>query len=466
MEPLSITVYDLYVITYGDDEEFKEKLKQGVYLEGWVKSNRDNKAVGFIDFNDGTNFKGIQLVYSRDKLNNYDSISKIKTGSSIRVMGDFVLTPEAKQPFEIHVKELDLVGECADDFPLQKKYHSVEFLRDIAHLRARTNTFSAVFRVRNVLTMAIHTFFQEQNFMYVHTPIITGSDAEGAGATFSVVTGPKKSNEFFGKDVALTVSGQLHVEAFAMAFRDVYTFGPTFRAENSNTPRHASEFWMIEPEIAFADLGDDMELIEACIKYCIEYVLDRCPLEMEFFNNILDQSHTLLDRLNALLESDFKKMTYTEAIDILLKAVKDGVKFDNADIVWGMDLQSEHERYITEKVVNGPVFLIDYPKDLKAFYMYQNDDGKTVAACDLLVPYVGELVGGSQREDRYDILKDKMEALHLLPDLQWYLDLRKFGGCPHAGFGIGFDRLLMYITGINNIRDVQPYPRSANAIKY
>lgn len=302
--------------------------------------------------------------------------------------------------------------------------------------------------------------------MYVHTPIITGSDAEGAGATFSVVTGPKKSNEFFGKDVALTVSGQLHVEAFAMAFRDVYTFGPTFRAENSNTPRHASEFWMIEPEIAFADLGDDMELIEACIKYCIEYVLDRCPLEMEFFNNILDQSHTLLDRLNALLESDFKKMTYTEAIDILLKAVKDGVKFDNADIVWGMDLQSEHERYITEKVVNGPVFLIDYPKDLKAFYMYQNDDGKTVAACDLLVPYVGELVGGSQREDRYDILKDKMEALHLLPDLQWYLDLRKFGGCPHAGFGIGFDRLLMYITGINNIRDVQPYPRSANAIKY
>ena len=466
MEPLSITVYDLYVITYGDDEEFKEKLKQGVYLEGWVKSNRDNKAVGFIDFNDGTNFKGIQLVYSRDKLNNYDVISKIKTGSSIRVMGDFVLTPEAKQPFEIHVKELDLVGECADDFPLQKKYHSVEFLRDIAHLRARTNTFSAVFRVRNVLTMAIHTFFQEQNFMYVHTPIITGSDAEGAGATFSVVTGPKKSNEFFGKDVTLTVSGQLHVEAFAMAFRDVYTFGPTFRAENSNTPRHASEFWMIEPEIAFADLGDDMELIEACIKYCIEYVLDRCPLEMEFFNNILDQSHTLLDRLNALLESDFKKMTYTEAIDILLKAVKDGVKFDNADIVWGMDLQSEHERYITEKVVNGPVFLIDYPKDLKAFYMYQNDDGKTVAACDLLVPYVGELVGGSQREDRYDILKDKMEALHLLPDLQWYLDLRKFGGCPHAGFGIGFDRLLMYITGINNIRDVQPYPRSANAIKY
>jgi asparaginyl-tRNA synthetase len=466
MEPLSITVYDLYVITYGDDQEFKEKLNQGVYLEGWVKSNRDNKAVGFIDFNDGTNFKGIQLVYSRDNLANYDMVSKIKTGSSIRVMGDFVLTPEAKQPFEIHVKELDLVGECADDYPLQKKYHSVEFLRDIAHLRPRTNTFSAVYRVRNVLTMAIHTFFQEQNFMYVHTPIITGSDAEGAGATFSVVTGEKKSNEFFGKDAALTVSGQLHVEAFAMAFRDVYTFGPTFRAENSNTPRHASEFWMIEPEIAFADLGDDMELIEACIKYCIEYVLDRCPLEMEFFNNILDQSHTLLDRLNALLESDFKKMTYTEAIDLLLKAVKDGVKFDNDQIVWGMDLQSEHERYITEKVVNGPVFLIDYPKDLKAFYMYQNDDGKTVAACDLLVPYVGELVGGSQREDRYDILKNKMEALHLLPDLQWYLDLRKYGGCPHAGFGIGFDRLLMYITGITNIRDVQPYPRSANALKY
>ncbi|NCA96492.1 MAG: asparagine--tRNA ligase, partial [Methanomicrobia archaeon] len=276
----------------------------------------------------------------------------------------------------------------------------------------------------------------------------------------------KKNSDFFGKDAALTVSGQLHVEAFAMAFRDVYTFGPTFRAENSNTPRHASEFWMIEPEIAFADLNDDMELIQACVKYCIENVLETCPLEMDFFNDVLDQSHTLLDRLNSLINSDFKKMTYTEAIDVLLKAVKDGVKFDNADIVWGMDLQSEHERYITEKVINGPVFIINYPKDLKAFYMYQNDDGKTVAACDLLVPYVGELVGGSQREDRYDLLKDRMEAQHLLPDLQWYLDLRKFGGCPHAGFGIGFDRLLMYITGITNIRDVQPYPRSANALKY
>ena len=466
MEPLSITIYDLYAITYGDEQDLKDKLHQGVFMEGWIKSNRDNNAVGFIDFNDGTNFKGIQLVYSRDQLGNYDAISKLKTGTSISVLGTFVLTPEAKQPFEVHVQELEVVGECSEDFPLQKKYHSVEFLRDIAHLRPRTNTFSAVFRVRNVLSIAIHQFFQDQNFMYVHTPIITGSDAEGAGATFSVVTGEKKSNEFFGKDAALTVSGQLHVEAFAMAFRDVYTFGPTFRAENSNTPRHASEFWMIEPEIAFADLNDDMALIESCVKFCIESVLDNCPLEMEFFNNILDSSHTLLDRLNDLLASEFKKMTYTEAIEVLLKAVKDGVKFDNANIVWGMDLQSEHERYITEKVVNGPVFIIDYPKDLKAFYMYLNDDGKTVAACDLLVPYVGELVGGSQREDRYEILKDKMEALHLLPELQWYLDLRKFGGCPHAGFGIGFDRLLMYITGISNIRDVQPYPRSANALKY
>ncbi|MDD4154756.1 MAG: asparagine--tRNA ligase, partial [Bacilli bacterium] len=423
MEPLSITIYDLYAITYGDEQELKDKLNQGVFLEGWIKSNRDNKAVGFIDFNDGTKFKGIQLVYSRDQLGNYDAISKLKTGTSIRVVGFFVLTPEAKQPFEVHVQELEVVGECSEDFPLQKKYHSVEFLRDIAHLRPRTNTFSAVFRVRNVLSIAIHQFFQDQNFMYVHTPIITGSDAEGAGATFSVVTGEKKSNEFFGKDAALTVSGQLHVEAFAMAFRDVYTFGPTFRAENSNTPRHASEFWMIEPEIAFADLNDDMALIESCVKFCIESVLDNCPLEMEFFNNILDSSHTLLDRLNDLLASEFKKMTYTEAIEVLLKAVKDEVKFDNANIVWGMDLQSEHERYITEKVVNGPVFIIDYPKDLKAFYMYLNDDGKTVAACDLLVPYVGELVGGSQREDRYEILKEKMESLHLLPDLQWYLDL-------------------------------------------
>lgn len=466
MEPLSITVYDLYAITYGDEDELKQKLSKGVFLEGWVKSNRDNKSVGFIDFNDGTRFKGVQLVYSRDKLANYDMVSKIKTGSSISVLGDFVLTPEAKQPFEIHVRELELIGDCNDEYPLQKKYHSVEFLRDIAHLRPRTNTFSAVFRVRNALSIAVHQFFQDQNFMYVHTPIITGSDAEGAGATFSVVTGEKKNSDFFGKDAALTVSGQLHVEAFAMAFRDVYTFGPTFRAENSNTPRHASEFWMIEPEIAFADLNDDMELIQACVKYCIESVLENCPLEMDFFNDVLDQSHTLLDRLNALVNSDFKKMTYTEAIDILLKAVKDGVKFDNMDIVWGMDLQSEHERYITEKIVNGPVFIINYPKDLKAFYMYQNADGKTVAACDLLVPYVGELVGGSQREDRYDLLKDRMDAQHLLPDLQWYLDLRKFGGCPHAGFGIGFDRLLMYVTGITNIRDVQPYPRSANALKY
>jgi len=465
MEPLSITVYDLYAITFGDDEELKAKLKS-VFLEGWIKSNRGNKAVGFIDFNDGTNFKGVQLVYSRDKLSNFDQVAHLKTGTSLRAVGEFVLTPEAKQPFEVHVAEIEVVGECADDYPLQKKYHSVEYLRDLAHLRPRTNTFNAVFRVRNALAMAVHQFFQEQGFMYVHTPIITGSDAEGAGATFSIVTGAKKNSDFFGRDATLTVSGQLHVEAFAMAFRDVYTFGPTFRAENSNTPRHASEFWMIEPEIAFADLNDDMNLIEECVKYCIENVLENCPMEMEFFNSTTDETHTLLDRLNHLVDSTFSKMTYTEAIDTLKKAVADGVKFDNADIVWGMDLQSEHERYLTEKVVIGPVFITDYPKDLKAFYMYLNDDGKTVAACDLLVPYVGELVGGSQREDRYETLKERMEANHLLPDLQWYLDLRRFGGCPHAGFGIGFDRLLMYITGINNIRDVQPYPRSANALKY
>lgn len=466
MEHLSITTYDLYAIFYSEDEALKKELERDLYLEGWLRSNRASKEVGFIDFNDGTNFRGIQLVYSKNELDNFEQIAKLKTGSSIRLIGKFVLTPNAKQPFEVHVIKLVILNECAEDYPLQKKYHSPEFLRDIAHLRPRANLFNALFRVRNTLTMAVHHFFQERNFMYVHTPIITGSDAEGAGEVFNVVTGEKRTNEFFGKDAILTVSGQLHVEAFAMAFRDVYTFGPTFRAENSHTPRHASEFWMIEPEMAFATLEDDMEVIEECVKFCIESVLEYCPLEMEFFNNVLDKSHTLIKKLTDVVNSEFERMSYTEAIEVLTKAVNKGHEFENKDIKWGMDLQTEHERYLTEEIIKGPVFIVDYPKDLKAFYMYLNDDQKTVAACDLLVPYVGELVGGSQREHRHEYLEERMKQLNLLPDLKWYLDLRKYGFTPSAGFGIGFDRLLMYITGISNIRDVQPYPRSANALKY
>ena len=375
-----------------------------------------------------------------------------------------MLTPEAKQPFEIRVMEFNVEGNVDSDYPLQKKAHSLEFLRDIAHLRPRANTFNAVFRVRNTLAMAIHEYFQNEGFMYVHTPIITGNDAEGAGSTFNVTTNDKDPNSFFGKPVSLTVSGQLHVEAFALAFRDVYTFGPTFRAEHSNTKRHASEFWMIEPELAFADLEDDMECIEGCLKYCIHKVLHECVDEIEFFNQRIDS--TLKERLHAVVHSEFKRMTYTEAIEELTKAVASGAKFENPNIVWGMDLQSEHERYITEKVVKGPVFVTDYPKELKAFYMRANDDGKTVAACDLLVPTVGELVGGSQREERYDLLKERMEQCGCLKGLEWYLDLRRFGGCKHAGFGIGFDRLIMYCTGIENIRDCQPFPRTSDPIKY
>ena len=436
-----------------------------VLLNGWVRTNRDNGSIGFIEFNDGTYFLNIQLVYAADHLNDkYNILKAIKTGEAISVKGKVVLTPENKQPFEIHVDDINILGEVSDDYPLQKKRHSFEFLRDIAHLRPRANTFYALYRVRSILSMAIHEFFQSHNFVYVHTPIITANDCEGAGQVFDVVTKGKDPNAFFKKAVNLTVSGQLHVEPFALSYKKVYTFGPTFRAENSNTTRHAAEFWMIEPEIAFADLHDDMNLIEECIKFCIKYVMDKCPNEMNFFNTMIDK--TLFERLNHVLNSEFKIITYTAAIDLLTKAVKEGHKFENSDIKWGMDLQSEHERYITEQVFNAPTFLIDYPKEIKAFYMRLNDDGKTVAACDLLVPYVGELVGGSQREERYDYLKNRMDELNLSEGLQWYLDTRKFGGCKHAGFGIGFDRLLMYLTGMNNIRDVQPYPRTANSIKY
>ena len=463
MEIKKTTDFELYDVVISGDEE--EKLEfQKVELEGWVKTNRDNGSVGFVEFNDGTYFKNVQLVYNKD-CKDYNVLTSLRTGAAIRVVGDLVYTPEMKQPFEIHVDECELEGDVADDYPLQKKRHTFDFLREIAHIRPRANTFQAVFRVRSVLSMAIHEFFQQRGFIYVHTPLITTNDGEGAGNVFDVVTHDTKNpNSFYGRKVNLTVTGQLHVEPFALAFRDVYTFGPAFRAEHSNTVRHASEFWMVEPEIAFADLNDNMDVIEDCVKFCINYVMSACPEEMKFFNDMID--NTLLERLNHVLNSNFNKMTYTEGIEILQKAVAEGHEFENKNIYWGMDLQSEHERYLTEEVVKGPLFLINYPSAIKAFYMRENEDGKTVAACDLLVPAVGELVGGSQREERYDILKAKMEKLGNDKELAWYLDTRRYGGCRHSGFGIGFDRLLMYITGMKNIRDVQPYPRTSGSIKY
>ena len=433
-----------------------------VQVQGWVRTNRNNKNVGFIELNDGTYFRSIQLVYASD-LEQFEEATRYLTGTALTVIGSFKLTPGMKQPFEIEVKSFNLEGACDPDYPLQKKQHSFEYLREIAHLRPRTNTFSAVFRVRSVLSMAIHEFFQDQGFVYLHAPIITGNDAEGAGEVFTVTTRNDANYEedFFGKKASLTVSGQLQAEAFALAFRDVYTFGPTFRAENSNTARHASEFWMIEPEIAFADLADDMDLIEDMVKSCIQYVLDNAEEEMKFFNERIDKS--LLERLDKVLNMPFARMTYTEAIEHLKEAP---VKFE-FPVDWGTDLQSEHERYICEQVVQGPVFLTDYPKDIKAFYMRMNDDGKTVAACDLLVPEIGELVGGSQREERYDMLKQRMDDMNIHAEsLKWYLDLRRYGGCQHAGFGLGFERFLMYITGMQNIRDVLPFARTPRNLDY
>ncbi|MHB8096242.1 MAG: asparagine--tRNA ligase [Erysipelotrichaceae bacterium] len=433
-----------------------------VQIQGWVRTNRSNKNVGFIELNDGTYFRNVQLVYTNE-LENFEDVSHYLTGTALTVIGKFKLTPNMKQPFEIEVSSVVLEGACAPDYPLQKKQHSFEYLREIAHLRPRTNTFSAVFRVRSVLSMAIHEFFQNQGFVYVHAPIITGNDAEGAGEVFNVTTRTDANYEedFFGKKASLTVSGQLQAEAYALAFRDVYTFGPTFRAENSNTARHASEFWMIEPEIAFADLDDDMNLIEDMVKSCIQYVLENAEEELKFFNERIDK--TLLERLNLVLETPFARMTYTEAIDHLKNAP---VKFE-FPVEWGTDLQSEHERYICEQIIKGPVFLINYPKDIKAFYMRLNDDQKTVAACDLLVPAIGELVGGSQREERYDFLKTRMEEMNIHEEsLKWYLDLRRFGGCQHAGFGLGFERFLMYITGMQNIRDVIPFARTPKNLDY
>ena len=439
---------------------------QEVEVNGWVRTIRDSKSLGFIELNDGTFFKNLQIVFEEGRVDNFKEICKIGAGSGISCKGELVLTPEAKQPFEIHARQITLEGACPSDYPLQKKRHSNEYLRTIAHLRPRTNTFSAVFRVRSAVAFAIHKFFQEQGFVYVHTPIITASDCEGAGQMFHVTTldmeNPPRtadgkldsSKDFFGKPANLTVSGQLEGEAFALAFQKIYTFGPTFRAENSNTPRHASEFWMIEPEIAFAGLQENMDLAEAMVKYIIRYVLENYPEEMEFFNKFIDKG--LLDRLQNILDSEFARITYTEAVDILQKS---GQKFEYP-VSWGIDLQSEHERYITEKVFGKPVFVTGYPKEIKAFYMRLNDDNKTVAAMDLLAPGVGEIIGGSQREERYDLLAQRIVETGMQPeDYWWYMELRKYGGVKHAGYGLGFERMIMYLTGMSNIRDVLPFPR-------
>ncbi len=440
---------------------------------GWVKTLRDSKAFGFIEINDGGFFKNTQIVFEEKNIANYKEIASLNVGAAIVVEGTVVLTPEMKQPFEIKAKKIEIEGTSTSDYPLQKKRHSAEFLRTIAHLRPRANTYNAVFRVRSVAAYAIHKFFQENGFCYVHTPLITASDCEGAGEMFHVTNFdlnniPKTedgkvdfSKDFFGKHANLTVSGQLNAECFALAFSKVYTFGPTFRAERSNTPRHAAEFWMIEPEIAFADLNDNMELTENMIKFVIKDIMEKCPDELEFFNKFIDNG--LLERLNKLVNSTFKHMTYTEAIEHLEK-VKDKFEYP---VFWGCDLQTEHERYLTEKIVNGPVFVTDYPKEIKAFYMRLNDDGKTVAAMDLLVPGVGEIVGGSQREERMDYLKNALQTFNLNEDdYWWYMELRKYGGTKHAGFGLGFERLIMYVTGISNIRDVIPFPRTTGSADF
>lgn len=439
-----------------------------VTVGGWVRSNRDSKTFGFIVVNDGTYFETLQIVYS-DKLANFEDLSKLNVGSAVVVKGIIVATPEAKQPFEMQASEAFVEGVSGADYPLQKKRHSFEYLRTIPHLRARTNTFQAVFRVRSLIAYAIHTFFQERGFVYVHTPLITGSDCEGAGEMFQVTTldlqnVPKTeegnidfSQDFFGKPTNLTVSGQLNLETYAFAFKNVYTFGPTFRAENSNTPRHVAEFWMIEPEIAFADLTDDMVLAESMLKHIIRYVLENAPAEMAFFNQFVDKG--LIERLEHVLHSDFAHVTYTEAVAILEKH-NDEFEYK---VSWGCDLQTEHERYLTEQEFKRPVFVTDYPKEIKAFYMKLNDDGKTVAAMDCLVPGIGEIIGGSQREDKLEVLEARMEEMGLnKEDYDFYLDLRKYGSVRHAGFGLGFERCVMYLTGMGNIRDVIPFPRTVN----
>ena len=435
---------------------------------GWAKTVRDSKNIGFIELSDGTCFKNLQIVFEAAKLENYKDVAKAGVGTSMQVVGRVVLTPGAKQPLEINADSVELLDVCPSDYPLQKKRHSVEFLRTMPHLRPRTNTFAAAFRVRSTAAYAIHKFFQENGFVYVHTPLITGSDCEGAGEMFRVTTLdlnnlPRTedgkvdfSQDFFGRSTNLTVSGQLEGEAMALAFGKIYTFGPTFRAENSNTPRHAAEFWMIEPEMAFADLTDYMDNAEAMVKYVIGYVLEQCPDEMAFFNQFFDKG--LLERLNALVNAEFARVSYTDAVE-LLKQHNDQFQYK---VEWGVDLQTEHERYLTEQIFKKPVFVTDYPKEIKSFYMRQNEDGKTVAAADMLVPGVGELIGGSQREERYDLLKARMDELGMdCTDYTWYMDLRRFGSAKHAGYGLGFERLIMYLTGLPNIRDVLPFPRTA-----
>lgn len=454
-----LTVKDLYT----NKENY---INKQVTLEGWVRTVRDSKAFGFIELNDGSFFKNVQIVIT-DKLSNFEELCKMTISSSIKVTGTLVETENAKQPFEIQAIEVQILNLSDSSYPLQKKRHTFEYLRTIAHLRPRTNTFSAVFRVRSCLAYAIHKFFQERGFVYVNTPLITGSDAEGAGEMFNVnsfdlAKVPKTedgkvdfSKDFFGKAAHLTVSGQLNAETFAEAFRNVYTFGPTFRAEDSNTVKHAAEFWMVEPEMCFANLTDEMDVAEAMIKYIFQYVLDNCPEEMEFFNNFVDKG--LLERLNHVINSDFARVTYTDAVKELEKH-NDEFEYK---VSWGIDLQTEHERYLCEKIYKKPVFVIDYPKDIKAFYMKQNPDGKTVAADDLLVPGIGEIIGGSQREENYDKLLARMKELKMpLENYEWYLDLRKYGSCVHSGFGLGFERAIMYLTGMQNIRDVIPFPRT------
>jgi asparaginyl-tRNA synthetase len=454
---------------FNSGEQYKG---QHLKVEGWVRTVRVSKEFGFIELNDGSYFRNLQIVFEQN-LANFSEVSKLGVGSALSVEGLLVDSPGANQPFEIKASSIEIENACPADYPLQKKRHTLEFLRTIAHLRPRTNTHSAVFRLRSELAWAIHQFFQHRGFIYVHTPIITGSDAEGAGEMFRVTT-LKTNNlardeqgnidyrqDFFGKETFLTVSGQLNVECFSLAFKNVYTFGPTFRAENSNTSRHAAEFWMIEPEIAFADLEDNMKLAEDMLKYLVNYALEHCPLEMEFFNKFIDKG--LLERLEKIVQSDFEHLTYTEAIEILKKS---GQNFEYP-VEWGLDLQTEHERYLTEKVLGKPVFVTNYPKDIKAFYMRQNDDGKTVAAMDLLVPGVGEIIGGSQREERLELLSQRLRELGMdEKDYWWYLELRKYGGVKHAGFGLGFERLLMYISGISNIRDVIPFPRTVKFAEF
>ena len=444
-----------------------------VTVGGWIRNSRFSNAFGFIELNDGTYFKPVQVVAEDAVLENYKDIAKQNIGASLKVTGTLELTPQAKQPFEIKARAIEVTGASTPEYPLQPKRHSLDFLRTIAHLRPRTNTFSAVFRVRSAAAQGIHDFFAKNGFVYVNTPIVTGSDAEGAGEMFRLTTLDLEnlprteegkidySKDFFGRSTNLTVSGQLEAECFALAFANVYTFGPTFRAEKSNTPRHAAEFWMIEPEMAFADLEDYMDTAEAMTKYAIKYVLEKCPAEMEFFNNFIDKG--LLERLDLIVNSDFARVTYTEAVKLLSES---GAQFDYL-VYWGCDLQTEHERYLTEKIFRKPVFVTDYPKNIKAFYMRLNDDGMTVAAADMLVPGVGELIGGSQREERLDLLEKRIHELGMDPkDYWWYLELRKYGGVKHAGYGLGFERLIMYITGMSNIRDVEAFPRTLGSAEF